>query len=97
MAGVADRPVPLPSRTFPSAEAAGGGGVVEHGAVVEKLFPTAWHSACQYENNHVECDHHRVKATLRPMRVGLRRFHGERGDPWAARPKAAVAEMTPSG
>jgi transposase-like protein len=40
--------------------------------VLDELLPTAWHHTEQYANNHVEADHGRLKARLRPMR-GLKR------------------------
>jgi IS6 family transposase len=36
--------------------------------VMEDLLPAAWHRTEQYANNHVEADHGRLKAWLRPMR-----------------------------
>ena len=41
-------------------------------AVLDELFPGAFHDVAQYANNAVECDHGRLKARLRPMR-GLKR------------------------
>jgi transposase-like protein len=38
-------------------------------AVLEDLLPAAWHRTDQYANNRVECDHGRLKARLRPMRL----------------------------
>jgi transposase-like protein len=43
-------------------------------AVLEALLPAAWHRTDQSANNHVECDHGRLKAWLRPMR-GLKQDH----------------------
>lgn len=40
--------------------------------VIEELLPAAVHETRQYANNHVEADHGRLKARLRPMR-GLKR------------------------
>ena len=37
-------------------------------AVLGELLPAAWHCTEQYANNHVEADHGRLKARLRPMR-----------------------------
>jgi transposase-like protein len=37
-------------------------------AVLEELLPAAWHRTDRYANNHIECDHGRLKARLRPMR-----------------------------
>jgi IS6 family transposase len=37
-------------------------------AVLGELLPAAWHRAEQYANHHVEADHGRLKARLRPMR-----------------------------
>jgi transposase, IS6 family len=37
-------------------------------AVLEGLQPAPWHRTEQYANNHIECDHGRLKARLRPMR-----------------------------
>jgi IS6 family transposase len=36
--------------------------------VLEELLRAPWHRTEQYANNHVECDHGRLKARLRPMR-----------------------------
>jgi IS6 family transposase len=36
--------------------------------VMDDLLPAAWHRTEQYANNHVEADHGRLKARLRPMR-----------------------------
>ena len=36
--------------------------------VLEALLPAAWHRTDRYANNHIEADHGRVKARLRPMR-----------------------------
>jgi transposase, IS6 family len=36
--------------------------------VLEDLLPAAWHRTDQYANNHIEADHGRLKARLRPMR-----------------------------
>jgi transposase-like protein len=36
--------------------------------VLEELVPPAWHRTDQYANNHIEADHGRLKARLRPMR-----------------------------
>jgi hypothetical protein len=36
---------------------------------IEGLIPAALHNTGQYENNRVECDHGRLKARLRPMRL----------------------------
>jgi transposase-like protein len=36
--------------------------------VMDDLLPAAWHRTEQYANNHVEADHDRLKARLRPMR-----------------------------
>ena len=38
---------------------------LEH--VIEELLPNAFHNPRRYANNPVECDHGRLKATLRPM------------------------------
>jgi transposase-like protein len=37
-------------------------------AVLDELLPAAWHRTDRYANHHVECDHGRLKARLRPMR-----------------------------
>jgi IS6 family transposase len=47
------------------------------GAVIEELFPAAFHNTEQYANNRIEADHGRLKARLRPMR-GLKRDHTAR-------------------
>jgi transposase, IS6 family len=36
--------------------------------VLDELLPGAWHRTEQYANNHIEADHGRLKARLRPMR-----------------------------
>ena len=36
--------------------------------LVENRIPAAMHNTGEYENNRVECDHGRLKATFRPMR-----------------------------
>jgi len=36
--------------------------------VLEELLPAAWHRTDRYANNHIEADHGRLKAWLRPMR-----------------------------
>jgi transposase-like protein len=36
--------------------------------VLEELVPAAWHRTDRYANNHIEADHGRLKARLRPMR-----------------------------
>jgi transposase-like protein len=46
-------------------------------AVLEALLPGARHRTDQYANNHVECDHGRLKARLRPMR-GLKQDRSAR-------------------
>jgi transposase-like protein len=43
-----------------------------HPVVLEELLPAAWHDTDRHANNHVEADHGRLKASLRPMR-GLSR------------------------
>jgi transposase-like protein len=40
--------------------------------VLDKLLPAAWHRTERYANNHIEADHGRLKARLRPMR-GIKR------------------------
>jgi DDE domain len=36
--------------------------------MLEALLPGAWHRTDRYANNHIECDHGRLKARLGPMR-----------------------------
>jgi transposase-like protein len=36
--------------------------------VLEELLPAAWHDTERHANNHIEADHGRLKARLRPMR-----------------------------
>jgi transposase, IS6 family len=43
-------------------------------AVLGKLLPAAWHRTDRYANNHIEADHGRLKARLRPM-LGLKQDH----------------------
>jgi len=45
--------------------------------VLEELVPPAWHRTDQYANNHIEADHGRLKARLRPMR-GLKQDRSAR-------------------
>ena len=37
-------------------------------AMLEELLPAAWHCTDRYANNHIEADHGRLTARLRPMR-----------------------------
>ena len=46
-------------------------------AVLDELLPAAWHRIERYANNHVEADHSRLKARLRPMR-GLKQDRSAR-------------------
>jgi transposase, IS6 family len=46
-------------------------------AVLDELLPAAWHRTEQYANNHIEADHGRLKARLRPMR-GLKQDRSAR-------------------
>jgi transposase, IS6 family len=46
-------------------------------AVLEELLPATWHRTDRYANNHIECDHGRLKARLRPMR-GLKQDRSAR-------------------
>ena len=46
-------------------------------AVLEELLPAAWHRTERYANNHIEADHGRLKARLRPMR-GLKQDRSAR-------------------
>jgi transposase, IS6 family len=45
--------------------------------VMDDLLPAAWHRTEQSASNHVEADHGRLKARLRPMR-GLKQDHSAR-------------------
>jgi transposase-like protein len=45
--------------------------------VLEELLPSAWHRTDRHANNHIEADHGRLKARLRPMR-GLKQDHSAR-------------------
>ena len=45
--------------------------------VLDELLPAAWHRTERYANNHVEADHGRLKARLRPMR-GLKQDRSAR-------------------
>jgi IS6 family transposase len=45
--------------------------------VVEALLPAAWHRTEHSANNHVECDHGRLKTRLPPMR-GLKQDRSAR-------------------
>jgi transposase-like protein len=44
-------------------------------AVVEELWPAAWHHVERYANNRVESDHAQLKRWLRPMR-GIKTMAG---------------------
>jgi transposase-like protein len=46
-------------------------------AMLEELLPAAWHRTDRYANNHIEADHGRLKARLRPMR-GLKQDRSAR-------------------
>jgi len=46
-------------------------------AVLEELLPAVWHRTDRYANNHIECDHGRLKARLRHMR-GLKQDRSAR-------------------
>jgi IS6 family transposase len=45
--------------------------------VLEELLPAAWHRTDRSANNHIEADHGRLKARLRPMR-GLKQDRSAR-------------------
>jgi transposase-like protein len=45
--------------------------------VLDELLPAAWHRTDRYANNHIEADHGRLKARLRPMR-GLKQKRSAR-------------------
>ena len=45
--------------------------------MLDELLPAAWHRTERYANNHVEADHGRLKARLRPMR-GLKQDRSAR-------------------
>ena len=45
--------------------------------MLEELLPAAWHRTDRYANNHIEADHGRLKARLRPMR-GLKQDRSAR-------------------
>jgi IS6 family transposase len=55
-------------------------------AMLEEPLPGAWHRTDQYAKNHIEADHGRLKARLRPMR-GLKQDRSVRvviaGMPWS--------------
>jgi hypothetical protein len=46
--------------------------------VLDEVLPAVWHRTERYANNHIECDHGRLKAWLRPMR-GLKQDRTARG------------------
>ena len=48
-----------------------------YAGVLEELLPAAWHRTDRYANNHIEADHGRLKARLRPMR-GLKQDRSAR-------------------
>ena len=45
--------------------------------VLDEVLPATWHRTEQYANNHIECDHGRLKVWLRPMR-GLKQDRSAR-------------------
>ena len=45
--------------------------------VLDEVLPGAWHRTERYANNHIEADHSRLKARLRPMR-GLKQDRSTR-------------------
>ncbi len=45
--------------------------------VLDEVLPGAWHRTDRYANNHIEADHGRLKARLRPMR-GLKQDRSAR-------------------
>jgi transposase-like protein len=45
--------------------------------MLEEPLPGAWHRTDRYANNHIEADHGRLKARLRPMR-GLKQDRSAR-------------------
>jgi transposase-like protein len=45
--------------------------------VLDELLPATWHRTDRYANNHIESDHGRLKARLRPMR-GLKQARNAR-------------------
>ena len=45
--------------------------------VLDEVLPAAWPRTELYANNHIECDHGRLKAWLRPMR-GLKQDRSAR-------------------
>ena len=49
--------------------------------VIEELVPAALHNTGQYENNRVECDHGRLKATAQADARTEAPSNGERRDP----------------
>ena len=48
-----------------------------YSAMLDELLPGAWHRTDRYANNHIEADHGRLKARLRPMR-GLKQDRSAR-------------------
>ena len=46
-------------------------------AMLEELLPGAWHRTDRFANNHIEADHGRLKARLRPVR-GLKQDRSAR-------------------
>jgi transposase-like protein len=50
---------------------------VTYPIVIDELLPAAWHRTERYANNHIEADHGRLKARLRPMR-GLKQDRSAR-------------------
>ena len=46
-------------------------------AMLVELLPAAWHRTDRYANNHIEANHDRLKARLRPMR-GLKQDRSAR-------------------
>jgi IS6 family transposase len=66
--------------------------------VLDELLPAAWHRTEPYANNHIEADHGRLKARLRPMR-GLKQDRNARiiiaGHAWSR--TSAVATRAGGG
>ena len=50
--------------------------------VLDEVLPGAWHRTERYANNHIEADHGRLKARLRPMR-GLSKTEAPESSRWA--------------
>jgi transposase-like protein len=64
--------------------------------VLDEVLPGAWHRTERYANNHIEADHGRLKARLRPMR-GLKQDRSARSCSPGMRSCRTSAEVLRAG